>query len=193
MHFKQLSNIITLGIIITLFACVASADSNNTPGGSSNDTAISEKKPAYDSFFSGNNNCFSALEVQIFENTYRKYFILDDLSWKNGFEQALAVTGIIIGSFVILGGLAWLLTPVFGYRICTILGNCESPVLTHSGGNLQDPGQANAYPSDMYNSVVSPYMSGYRKRSLRYVGPLLKTLASAYEKFEQQTPSTKTD
>ncbi|KAK7590108.1 hypothetical protein V9T40_001721 [Parthenolecanium corni] len=89
----------------------------------------------------------------------------DDLSWKNGFEQALAVTGIIIGSLVILGGLAWLLTPVFGYRICTILGNCESQVLAHSsGGNLQDPGQANAYPSDMYNSVVSPYMSGYRKR-----------------------------
>lgn len=108
---------------------------------------------------------YRKFEVQLLQNIHRLYFILDDLSWKNGFEQALAVTGIIIGSLVILGGLAWLLTPVFGYRICSILGNCETPVLTHSsGGNLQDPGQANAYPSDMYNSVVSPYMSGYRKR-----------------------------
>lgn len=75
MHFKQLSNIITLGIIISLFACVASADSNNTPGGSSNDTAISEKKPAYDSFFSGNNICFSAvLVVQIIP--FVSYFVL---------------------------------------------------------------------------------------------------------------------
>lgn len=64
MHFKLLSNIITLGIIVCMFTCVESAESSNAQGaGSSNDTAISEKKPSnYDvSFFSGSNFCFSVL------------------------------------------------------------------------------------------------------------------------------------
>lgn len=94
------------------------------------------------------------------------YLSIDELSWRDGFGQALAVSGILISTLVVLGVFAWLLAPVFGYRLCTVLGNCEpSVVLAHSnnGGNLQDPGQANGY-SDMYNSVVSPYMSAYRKR-----------------------------
>lgn len=89
----------------------------------------------------------------------------DELSWRNGFGQALTVGSVIISTLVILGVFAWMLAPVFGYRLCTVLGNCEtSVVLAHSsGGNLQDPAQTNGY-SDMYNSVVSPYMSAYRKR-----------------------------
>ncbi|KAK7573546.1 hypothetical protein V9T40_010737 [Parthenolecanium corni] len=161
-------------ILIFTIAFAESAESSSVKENDSNNTAISEKKP------------------------YSVSFLPDELSWRDGFGQALAVSGILISTLVVLGVFAWLLAPVFGYRLCTVLGNCEpSVVLAHSnnGGNLQDPGQANGY-SDMYNSVVSPYMSAYRKRSLKYVGPLLKTLASAYEKFDQQqavSPPSKSD
>lgn len=98
-------------------------------------------------------------------NVHDGILSIDELSWSNGFGQALAVGGITISTLILLGIFTWLLAPVFGYRLCTVLGNCEtSVVLAHSnGGNLQDPGQANGY-SDMYNSVVSPYMAAYRKR-----------------------------
>lgn len=55
MHFQLLPNIITFGIIVCIIAYVEGAESSNAPGaGSSNDTAISEKKPYDVSFFSGN-------------------------------------------------------------------------------------------------------------------------------------------
>ncbi|XKL62260.1 hypothetical protein PGB90_002093 [Kerria lacca] len=133
-----------------------------------NTTAVNEKKPSYS-----------------------VPFLSEDISWKSGLEQSLTLGGIIVAGLVILGGLAWLLAPIFGYRICTLLGNCEVPSITHStGGNLQDPSHTNSF-SDTYNTPYVSYAPGYRKRSLNYIGPILKTLASAYEKYELTSETKK--
>lgn len=68
-------------------------------------------------------------------------------------------------SFVLVGGLTLLIAPLFGYKICALLGNCEPIVTTYStGGNLQNPAQANSY-SDYYGTyyATAPYAT-YQKR-----------------------------
>ncbi|XKL69088.1 hypothetical protein PGB90_006857 [Kerria lacca] len=123
--------------------------------------------------------------------TYSVPFISNDLSsWKTDVGQVLVIGSIVISSLVIIGVVAWLLSPVLGYRLCTILGNCETEVVSYSnGGNLQNFMQPNAFPN-VYNTYDSAYNGGYQKRSLNYVGPILKTLASAYEKYEQSSTSS---
>lgn len=87
--------------------------------------------------------------------------------WRSGIGQTLAYGGIIISTLAILTGLAWLFTPLFGLKMCQLVGICEKSAITHSsGGNLQDPSlQSNGY-SDMQQYVYpGPYnVATYRKR-----------------------------
>lgn len=95
----------------------------------------------------------------------RFLFPIADLSWKTGFGQALIFVGAAAFSIVLLGGLTLLAAPVFGYKVCSVIGNCEPVVTPYSnGGNLQNPTQGNSY-TDLYSPYYATAQYGnYRKR-----------------------------
>ena len=92
------------------------------------------------------------------------FFFFSDF-WRSGLGQVFIVAGVIVSSLAILGGSAYLLAPVLGYRSCNVFGTCEkSGIATSPSGNLQDPSiHANAF-SDMQSFGYYPNVVGYRKR-----------------------------
>ncbi len=89
-----------------------------------------------------------------------------ELSWKNEIGQLLAVGGLVISGLVLIGAFVWLFGPIFGYKICTLLGTCEAePIFYSSGGNLQEFGQPHVFPNTHYPSPYAGYYdSEHRKR-----------------------------
>ncbi|XP_047005001.1 uncharacterized protein LOC124623558 isoform X1 [Schistocerca americana] len=98
----------------------------------------------------------------------------------------LASAGAIILAVLVIGAILSLILPLFGIKLCYLLGTCEH--VTYFSQPLGAVGtQYDAYangatfnnpvPSTAYSS------SAYQKRSLEYVGPILKALSAAYEKY----------
>ncbi|XP_065218382.1 uncharacterized protein LOC135844173 [Planococcus citri] len=113
-----------------------------------------------------------------------------DLSWNTGFGQALIFVGAAAFSFVLIGGLTLLLAPLFGYKVCAILGNCNKEAITYSAeGTLQNPAQSNTYNNDWGTAapyfLQAPYTT-YGKRSVEYIKPILETLAKTYEQSKRR-------
>ncbi|XP_049794861.1 uncharacterized protein LOC126209727 [Schistocerca nitens] len=98
----------------------------------------------------------------------------------------LASAGAIILAVLVIAAILSLILPLFGIKLCYLLGTCEH--VTYFSQPLGAVGtQYDAYanggtfnnpvPSTAYSS------SAYQKRSLEYVGPILKALSAAYEKY----------
>lgn len=92
-------------------------------------------------------------------------YFLADLSWKTGFGQALIFVGAAAFSFILVGGLTLLMAPVFGYKVCSVLGNCEPIATTYSAaGTLQNPAQTQSNTFNDGYFPLYPYVNNYQKR-----------------------------
>ncbi|XP_039297853.1 uncharacterized protein LOC111056946 [Nilaparvata lugens] len=95
--------------------------------------------------------------------------ILSNLTYHGGFVAA----GVLA-----LSALAAMIMPMFGLRLCSLIGTCDAvyPATSYASGYSNDAAYA-GYGQAMY----SP--SSYQKRSIEYIGPILKALSSAYDKY----------
>ncbi|KAK6617968.1 hypothetical protein RUM43_012315 [Polyplax serrata] len=102
-----------------------------------------------------------------------------DFTLSDGLLRAVGTAGVLITGIAGIAALLSFLLPMFGFRSCMLFGTCD-----------------NGYETTGYNSVGSnsiyeqPGFNGYqyngspyKKRSLEYVGPILKMLSAAYEKY----------
>lgn len=114
-------------------------------------------------------------------------FLPNELNVKDNLGQVLIACGAAAAGIILMGIIATIISPIFGIKLCHIIGGCESPAL------------ANTVSQPNYNDVYGAYIpqsaayGTYRKRSLDYVAPILKTLIAAYEKYGHQQQSKKTE
>lgn len=128
--------------------------------------------------------------------------------------QTLAVAGAVVVGLVGAAAVLALVLPMFGIRLCYLLGTCDSyaahaylapaaydayaysqPVYasaayakSYDGATNELPYSYEGYPQHTpqvaaYPTTNSVAANAYQKRSLEYVGPILKMLSNAYEKY----------
>ncbi|RZF39865.1 hypothetical protein LSTR_LSTR014164 [Laodelphax striatellus] len=87
--------------------------------------------------------------------------------------------GFIAAGVLALSAIAAMVMPMFGLRFCSLIGTCDGiyPAASYASGYANDAAYAGGYGQAMY----SP--SSYQKRSIEYIGPILKALSSAYDKY----------
>ncbi|XP_014249802.1 uncharacterized protein LOC106666835 [Cimex lectularius] len=104
-----------------------------------------------------------------------------DITLPNGLVTLLANGGAVAAGILAVAAIAMLLMPAFGLRMCSIFGNCDNP--TYQAYSAAPNSVYADYPgyaqSGTYNNPV------YQKRSLEYIGPILKALGNAYEKYSK--------
>lgn len=90
---------------------------------------------------------------------------------------------LVVNTLVLIAVIFLLWTPQL--RFCSLFGNCDSTSGEYPAGvghNLQDPRMINNY--NMY--PTTSYARSLQKRSLEYMGPILKTLAAAYDQYDHR-------
>ncbi|XP_014293271.1 uncharacterized protein [Halyomorpha halys] len=96
-----------------------------------------------------------------------------DFTFPNALTSFLTNGGIVAGAVLAIGALAVILAPIFGFKFCTLLGTCDSGY--SAGPSYND---YTGYQQGTYNPA-------YQKRSLEYIGPILKALGNAYDKYNK--------
>ncbi|KAK3912623.1 Chromo domain-containing protein 1 [Frankliniella fusca] len=136
------------------------------------------------------------------------------LNLSHNMVQTLAVAGAVVVGLVGAAAVLALVLPMFGIRLCYLLGTCDSyaahaylapaaydayaysqPVYasaayakSYDGATNELPYSYESYPQHTaqvaaYPTTNSVAANAYQKRSLEYVGPILKMLSNAYEKY----------
>ncbi|KAJ9597691.1 hypothetical protein L9F63_011457 [Diploptera punctata] len=101
-----------------------------------------------------------------------------DLSLPSNMIQLVVAAGALVLGVVGVAIILSLVLPLFGVRICNFLGTCESFTTTAYAGPTYDTyNTAGTYNQPLYGNTA------FQKRSLEYVGPILKALSTAYDKY----------
>ncbi|PSN32991.1 hypothetical protein C0J52_21123 [Blattella germanica] len=102
-----------------------------------------------------------------------------DVSLPANMLQLVTAAGALVLGFVGVAVILSLVMPLFGIRLCHLLGTCDnfaSATTAYSGHNY-DYSTAGTYSQPLYSNTA------FQKRSLEYVGPILKALSAAYDKY----------
>ncbi|GLH02256.1 Uncharacterized protein GBIM_08274 [Gryllus bimaculatus] len=116
-----------------------------------------------------------------------------DFSLSNNFVSGLVTAGAVVLGVLGVAAVLAILLPLFGVKLCYLTGTCDplgpqgvfvasQPLPAAPAGS---PHAYDAYNAAAYNNAASAgYPStSYQRRSLEYVGPILKALSTAYDKY----------
>ncbi|KAK9506924.1 hypothetical protein O3M35_008772 [Rhynocoris fuscipes] len=111
-----------------------------------------------------------------------------DLNIPGSLVQLLANGGAVAAGILVVAALALMVMPAFGVRACSIFGGCDSPsyqAYSTSPNSVYSDYQGYSQ-GGTYNNPV------YQRRSLEYIGPILKALGNAYDKYNRAATPTVT-
>ena len=141
---------------------------------------------------------------------YCKVFVdvLGELTISDGLLRALGTAGVLITGIAGIAAILSFLLPMFGFRSCMLFGTCDSSYDTTAYSNVNSNSiyDTQGWVKDIENIFLCdkkgvvvvvkkmniPYFrygnyqyngNPYKKRSLEYVGPILKMLTAAYDKY----------
>ncbi|EEB18231.1 hypothetical protein Phum_PHUM506450 [Pediculus humanus corporis] len=102
-----------------------------------------------------------------------------ELTISDGLLRALGTAGVLITGIAGIAAILSFLLPMFGFRSCMLFGTCDSSYDTTAYSNVNSNSiyDTQGYGNYQYNG------NPYKKRSLEYVGPILKMLTAAYDKY----------
>ncbi|XP_069686127.1 uncharacterized protein [Periplaneta americana] len=107
----------------------------------------------------------------------------NDMSLPANMLQLITAAGALVLGFVGVAVVLSLVLPVFGVRLCHILGTCDTYSTTAYSSGI-GPSYDAYGTTGTYNQPTLSYASNaFQKRSLEYVGPILKALSAAYDKY----------
>ncbi|KAK7867888.1 hypothetical protein R5R35_002813 [Gryllus longicercus] len=120
-----------------------------------------------------------------------------DFSLSNNFVSGLVTAGAVVLGVLGVAAVLAILLPLFGVKLCYLTGTCDplgpqgvfvasQPLPAAPAGS---PHAYDAYNAAAYNNAASAgypstsYQRSLNSRSLEYVGPILKALSTAYDKY----------
>ncbi|XP_075211050.1 uncharacterized protein LOC142318345 isoform X2 [Lycorma delicatula] len=106
----------------------------------------------------------------------------NDVSNNGNLIALLSNGGIAAVGLLSFAAVVMVILQLFGFRWCSILGSCGD---LHQNGYYGDGYNSGGYSQSSYYTP-----STYQKRSLEYIGPILKALSSAYDKYGKVNSAT---
>ncbi|PNF29195.1 hypothetical protein B7P43_G10786 [Cryptotermes secundus] len=122
--------------------------------------------------------------VSVDRNSLSSIRLPNDMSLPANMLQLVTAAGALVLGFIGVAVVLSLILPLFGVRFCNLVGTCEHFTTTAYSGTGMGHNYDAYSTAGTYNQPSLSYATNnFQKRSLEYVGPILKALSAAYDKY----------